>query len=272
MPPIPWPFDWTVYGGLAVFSLDYVLLCRGRDWRPRLGVFFALGVLTLWVALETPIDTISDRYLMSVHMVQHVLLLFVAPPLLLLGLSPRMARALASIPGVRPLTEPIPAQVLAAAVMVFWHLPAPYDWTLRSEGLHVVEHLTFIAAGVIFWWPALTATSAASKHQLGDGWKLLYLFIGTIPQDTVALPLLLSHVTFYGFYDQAPRLLDGLTPSVDQDIAGAVMMVVAKITILAALIVIFFRWVRSDLAAAEQVSGDRQAGRPARPASSGPPA
>lgn len=268
MPPIPWPFDWSVYAGLAIFAADYALLARGRGWRRRQGVYFLLGVLTLWIALETPIDTVSDRYLMSVHMVQHVLLLFVAPPLLLLGLSPAMARTLAGVPGVRALTEPVPAQVAAAAVMVCWHLPGPYDWTLQSEAVHIFEHLTFIAAGVIFWWPALGATSAASRHQLGDGWKLLYLFIGTIPQDTVALPLLLSHVTFYGFYDHQPRLVDWLTPSVDQDIAGAVMMVVAKITILLALVVIFFRWVRRELA--EQVSGDRAAARPARPASSGP--
>jgi len=268
MPPIPWPFDWSVYVGLAIFCVDYVLLARGRGWRPRQGVLFALGVAVIWLALETPIDTLSDRYLMSVHMVQHVLLLFVAPPLLLLGLSPAMARTLASIPGVRALTEPIPAQVVAAAVMVFWHLPGPYTWTLQNEGVHVLEHLTFIAAGVVFWWPALSATSAASAHQLTDGWKLLYLFIGTIPQDTVALPLLLSHVTFYRFYDHQPRLLDWLTPSVDQDIAGAVMMIVAKITILAALIVIFFRWVRRELR--EQLSGDLQAARPGRPASSGP--
>ena len=268
MPPIPWPFDWSVYAGLAIFVGDYVLLARRRGWSARHGVFFGLGVLTLWIALETPIDTISDRYLMSVHMVQHVLLLFVAPPLLLLGLSPAMARRLATIPGVRAVTAPIPAQVAAAAVMVFWHLPAPYDWTLQSEAVHIFEHLTFIAAGVVFWWPALSATSAASGQPLGDGWKLLYLFIGTIPQDTVALPLLLSHVTFYGFYDHQPRLLDWLTASVDQDIAGAVMMVVAKITILLALIVIFFRWVRRELA--EQVSGDLAAARPARPASSGP--
>jgi putative membrane protein len=268
MPPIPWPFDWSVYGGLALFAAGYALLARKRAAGARHAVWFALGLLALWLALETPIDTLSDRYLMSVHMVQHVLLLFVAPPLLLLGLSPPMARVLASAPGVKWMTQPIVAQVTAAAVMVFWHLPAPYDWTLQSEGVHIVEHLTFIASGLMFWWPALSATSQASGAPLGDGWKLLYLFIGTIPQDTVALPLLLSHVTFYGFYDRQPRLLDWLTPSVDQDIAGAVMMIVAKITILLALIVIFFRWVRQELA--EQVSGDRQAGRPAQPASTGP--
>src|SRR5439155_18106258 len=82
---LQWPFDWTVYAGLAIFCLAYTLLAPGRGFRPRHGAWFALGVLTIWVALETPIDTLGDRYLQSVHMVQHVLLLVVAPPLLLLG-------------------------------------------------------------------------------------------------------------------------------------------------------------------------------------------
>ncbi|HEX6489487.1 MAG TPA: cytochrome c oxidase assembly protein [Candidatus Dormibacteraeota bacterium] len=269
-PPIPWPFDWSVYLGLGILTIDYVLLAVGRGVRARNALSFALGVIALWVALESPIDTISDRYLMSVHMLQHVLLLFVAPPLLLLGLSPEMARTVARWPGVRALTRPVVAQVIAATAMIFWHLPSPYDWTLRSESVHIVEHLTFIAAGVIFWWPALAATSAATGSALGDGWKLLYLFVGTIPQDAVALPLLLSHVTFYGYYDYVPRLLSWLTPGVDQDIAGAVMMIVAKITIIVALLAIFFRWLNQERALA--ASADLQAARPARPASSGPPA
>lgn len=266
-PPIPWPFDWSVYAGLVILWAAYLLLASGGGLRPRKALWFAFGVLTLWAALETPIDTMSDRYLMSVHMVQHVLLLFVAPPLLLLGLSEKSARRVARWPGVLWLTKPGAAQLIAAAMMVFWHLPPPYQWTLESEGVHIVEHLTFIAAGVVFWWPALAATSAASGGGLGDGWKLVYLFVGTIPQDAVALPLLLSHVTFYGYYDQVPRLVEWLTPSVDQDIAGAVMMIVAKFTIIVALLAIFFRWLNLELGGASE---DLAGGRPARRASSGP--
>src|ERR1700688_64525 len=110
-------------------------------------LYFLLGRATLWVALETPIDTISDYYLDSVHMLQHVLLGFVAPPLMLLGLSPAMAGRIARVPGVRAVTEPVPALVIAGLVMVVWHLPALYDATLYNGTLHVVEHMMFIAAG-----------------------------------------------------------------------------------------------------------------------------
>lgn len=273
IPPLSWPFDPTVYAGLAIFSLDYVLLARGRGIRARHGIWFALGVLTLWVALETPIDTLGDHYLMSVHMVQHVLLLFVAPPLLLLGLTPKMAATLLRIPPLRWLTRPWPAQIVAGAVLIAWHLPPLYDATLRSETVHILEHVTFIATGLLWWWPALRATSSVSGVTLGEGWKLVYLFAGTLPQDAVALPLMFSRVTFYAFYDTAPRLVSWLTPSIDQDIAGAVMMLAAKVGVLVAMLVIFFRWAAREQAADRLgVSADQAAGRPVQPVSSGPPA
>src|SRR5215472_10574814 len=108
---------------------------RDRGFRVRHGLWFALGVATLWFALETPIDTLSDHYLMSAHMVQHVLLLFVAPPLLLLGLSEPMAAELLRIPGGRFLTRSWPAQILAGTILIAWHLPPLYDLTLRSEAV-----------------------------------------------------------------------------------------------------------------------------------------
>ncbi len=200
------------------------------------------GLATLWLALETPIDTISDHYLDSVHMFQHVLLGFVAPPLLLLGLSPDMVARLAAIPFVRAVTEPVPAQVIAAGVMVFWHLPPLYDATLRSESLHVVEHLTFIASGVVLFWPLLEDTSRYAHWQMSPGEKLLYLLVATIPQDGVALALLFSRDPFYEFYAQVPRLVPGLTPIIDQTVAGAVLMVLGKATMAVCGLAVFFRW------------------------------
>src|SRR5713226_3435632 len=120
-----WPLDPTVYAGLVALFLGHAWLARrADDAQPKHTFYFGLGLLTLWVALETPIDIISDHYLDSVHMLQHVLLGFVAPPLMLLGLSPKMAGQLARVPFVRAVTEPVPAQVAAAAVMIRWHLPA----------------------------------------------------------------------------------------------------------------------------------------------------
>src|SRR3984893_88899 len=136
-----WPVDPTVYVGLVVLFLGHAWLAGSvDDARRKHSLYVGLGLLTLWVALETPLDTISDHYLDSAHMLQHVLLGFVAPPLMLLGLSPQMVERVLRVPGVRAITEPVPAQVIAALVMIVWHLPPLYNATLYSEPLHVVEH------------------------------------------------------------------------------------------------------------------------------------
>ena len=238
-----WPLDPTVYAGLVALFLGHAWLARRvDDAQPKHTLYFGLGLVTVWVALETPIDTISDHYLDSIHMLQHVLLGFVAPPLMLLGLSRRMAGLLAGLPFVRAVTEPIPAQVVAAGVMIAWHLPALYDATLRSESLHVVEHLTFIGAGLVLYWPILEATSVHARWQLSPGIKLLYMLAATLPQDGVALVLLFSRVPFYEFYVNAPRLVSGLSPLIDQTLAGAVLMILGKATMAVAALRVLFRW------------------------------
>jgi putative membrane protein len=240
---IAWPFDPTVYAGLLVLFFGHALLARtAPDASRKHTVYFLAGLAALWVALETPIDTISDHFLDSVHMLQHVLLAFVAPPLMLLGLSPLMAARLAAIPGLRAVTEPIPAQALSAAVMIVWHLPPLYEATLENEGLHVIEHLMFIGSGVLLFWPIIESTSAQARWRMSPGAKLVYMLLATIPQDGVALVLIFSRVPFYEFYTRVPRLIDGFTALIDQTIAGAVLMIFGKVTLAVAALAVFFRW------------------------------
>jgi putative membrane protein len=244
---LTWPLDPTVYAGLVVLFFGHAWLARAvEDVERKHTFYYGLGVLTLWVALETPIDTIADHYLDSIHMLQHVLLGFVAPPLMLLGLSPGMVGRLVRMPGVRAITEPVPAQVIAGAVMIVWHLPPLYDATLYSEGLHVTEHLTFIVGGLLIYWPILQATSAHSRWQMSPGAKLLYMLVATLPQDAVALALIFSRVPFYEYYTHAPRLIASLDPLTDQTVAGAVLMIFGKATISIAAIAVFIRWFGSE--------------------------
>ena len=238
-----WPIDPTVYAGLLVLYFGHAWLARRvTDARRAHTVYFLAGLFVLWLALETPIDTISDYYLDSVHMLQHVLLAFVAPPLMLLGLSPQMAAILIRIPGLRAITEPIQAQVIAGLVMIVWHLPALYDATLHNEELHIFEHLMFIGSGFLLYWPILQATSAQSRGRMSEGAALVYILLATLPQDAVALVLIFSREPFYEFYTTAPRLIEGFTALIDQTIAGAVLMVFGKVTLGIAAGVIFFRW------------------------------
>jgi putative membrane protein len=238
-----WPLDPTVYAALVILYFGHAWLARGVDDAQRKhSLYFGLGLITIWLALESPLDTIADRYLDSVHMLQHVLLGFVAPPLMLLGLSSGMVARLVRVPGVRAITEPVQAQVIAGVVMIGWHVPVLYDATLYSGGLHVAEHLTFIGAGVVMYWPMLSATSAHARWQMSPGAKLLYMLVATLPQDAVALAMIFSRVPFYEFYTHVPRLVASLDPVTDQTVAGAILMIFGKATISIAGIAVFIRW------------------------------
>jgi putative membrane protein len=244
---VTWPVDLTVYAGLVVLFLGHAWLAgKVTDAQRKHTLYLGLGLVVLWVALETPLDTISDYYLDSVHMLQHVLLGFVAPPLMLLGLSPQMVERIVRVPGVRAMTEPVPAQLIAGLVMIAWHLPPLYDATLYSGPLHVVEHLMFIGAGLVMYWPMLDATSANARWCMSPGAKLIYMLVATLPQDGVALALIFSRVPFYEYYIHAPRLIPSLTPLIDQTVAGAVLMVLGKATLAVAAIAVFVRWFGSE--------------------------
>ncbi len=201
-------------------------------------------MVVLWLALETPLDVVSDEQLQSAHMFQHVLLAVIAPPMLLLGLSPSMAAALARVPGVRAITEPVPAQLAPAAAMIGWHIPALYNLTVTNDWVHILEHLTFIASGALFWWPVLSATSVQSHWQLGDLGKLAYLLVGTFPQDAVAIILQFSRELFYPWY--ATHRVPGWDPVIDQNVAGTVLQLVGKTSYLVAAIALFYRWVARE--------------------------
>ncbi|MGH7760192.1 MAG: cytochrome c oxidase assembly protein [Candidatus Dormibacteraceae bacterium] len=247
---IGWPVDVTVYVGLVVLFLGHAWLAGTvTDAGRKHTFYFGLGLLTLWLALETPLDTLSDYYLDSVHMLQHVLLGFVAPPLMLLGLSAQMVGRIVRVPGIRAVTEPVPALVISSLVMIVWHIPPLYDATLYSGSLHVVEHVMFIAAGVLLYWPILEATSAQARWRMSPGAQLVYILAATLPQDGVALALIFSRVPFYEYYTHVPRLVPSLTPIIDQTVAGAVLMIFGKATLAVAALAVFFRWFGAELQA-----------------------
>jgi cytochrome c oxidase assembly factor CtaG len=175
----------------------------------------------------------------------------VAPPFLLLGLTAPMAAALHRIPLLRSLTEPVPAQVAYAAVMIGWHIPALYGLALSNPSIHVVEHLAFLAAGTLFWWPVIRATGAHTGWRLNEPAVVLYLLVGMLPMMAVSLPLQFSRQLFYPFYARAPRIVPSISPVLDQTIAGAIMMLMAMVATGIEAVIVICRWlgeaVRADL-------------------------
>jgi putative membrane protein len=239
-----WPLDPSVYIGLAALLAGHAWLAHREGAPRRRQVYFGIGVLLIWAALETPLDTLGDEYLQSAHMVQHMVLMACAPPFLLLGLTPAMARTvLGAVPRpLRYLIQPIPAQILYAATMIGWHVPPIYDLALENDTVHIVEHLSFLVVGVLFWWSLIEATSSQADRPLNPVQKLLHLFVGTLPMMAVALPLQFTPVLLYTPYASAPRVNAFLTPGVDQTVAGALMMFIDMTAMTAAGLVVFFRW------------------------------
>ncbi len=253
-----WSWEPTVLLGLAALVAAYVIAWRRgllsddddvSSWvgSPRLRPwFFGAGVVVGFIALLSPIDTGGDQYLFSLHMVQHLLLMMVAPPLCILGLA-GMRSPFAGPPGVwrrawASLVNPWSATVIFSGVLLVWHIPALYDATLTTEPIHVVEHLSFIAVGVIFWWPIIDPMRAAVDRQrwVGTFAKIAMLVASGVPPTVLGLIFTVAPHAFYDFYARAPRLW-GLSPVIDQQLAGVVMFGAGNLIYFAAVVMIFWR-------------------------------
>jgi putative membrane protein len=230
-----WTWEPTVLAGMLALAAAYVWLIRSRgrqaSWSPLARVYFAGGLLAMFLALTSPIDTGGDRYLFSLHMVQHLLLAMVVPPLLLLGL-PESWRALQHLR-----VSPLAANVIFNIVLAVWHVPLLYEATLRSEPAHILEHLSFLAAGVLFWWPLLAP--AGRPNSMSVMGKIAYLGFAGVPPTILGLAFILSPNVIYPFYATAPRVTP-LSPLDDQLVAGLVMFGLGNLIYFAAISIIFF--------------------------------
>jgi cytochrome c oxidase assembly factor CtaG len=261
--------SWSVPPALA-----FLLLATGalyaRGWRRlhrarparfparRLWAFVS-GLLVVAIAAASPLDAFG-ALLLSAHMLQHLLLLAVAPALLLLGapdaaLEMGLPRALVreaiapllSAPSVRAIGKAVgaPGAGLAAMALAMWgwHVPATYELALRSPGWHEVEHLAFLAAGILFWFPVLRPWPG--RPRLQGGMRPLYLLAGDFANTALAAVLTYSDRVLYPTYAGAPRLF-GLSALADQSLAGVLMWVPGSLVFLVPAAVMTARWLAPE--------------------------
>ena len=258
-PPLgPGGFEWTswhadpsVVAGLAVLGLGYFVAARRQRQihpRTRVGpakvVSFLGALLVLFVALTGPIHDLSDYYLFSVHMVQHMLLIFAMPPLLLYGTPGFMLRPLIRSPRVRELgrrlTRPASAFAIFNVTLVAWHVPPLYNLAMDRHPVHIAEHLMIMAAAVILWWPVLSPLPELPRAPYPV--QLLYLFVVGLPMVMVAIIIAMADSLLYPFYSTAPRVWASLSPQADQNLGGLIMWIPGGMVFLVAIAVVFFRW------------------------------
>jgi cytochrome c oxidase assembly factor CtaG len=215
---------------------------------------FLLGLGTLAFALLSPLDRIGDAYLFSVHMVQHMLIAMVVPPLLLLGTPGWLLRPLLRPPAVlrvaRVLTSPYVAFALFNLDFWVWHAPALYDLTLTNSALHVFEHLTFLVFATLNWFPILSPVPD-ELPRLSRPAQLVYLFLSCQPMVLLGAGLTFASRPLYTPYVAAPRLF-GLSALGDQQLGGLIMWLPGNFVYLLAISVVFYLWIERQGQETEQ--------------------
>jgi putative membrane protein len=211
---------------------------------PAKAASFMGGLLVLFGALTGPLHDLSDYYLFSAHMIQHMVLVFAMPPLLLYGTPGWMLRPLLRDPGLlrlgRRLTRPAATFAVFNLILVLWHLPPLYNLAMERHPVHIVEHLMIMTASVILWWPVLSPLDELPRAAYPI--QLLYLFVVGLPMVMVAIFITMAQDILYPFYAAAPRLWEPLTPHADQHLGGLIMWIPGGLVFLIAISVVFFRW------------------------------
>ena len=212
---------------------------RDRRARTRAALFYA-GLLTIFLALATPIDALAEK-LLWIHMIQHMLLLTVAPPLIVLGAPWRslwrplplrfrrtVARTVTRSPGFAPiralgrgLVTPFGALLAFSAGLWLWHLPAAYDLALRSSNVHALEHITFLVVGILFW--AQVTASTPAKPTLPPLARVAYVGAGAVSNVLVAMVLAFAPTALFAPYAHLANRPGAITALQDQQIAAGIM-------------------------------------------------
>jgi putative membrane protein len=245
----PWvwhahPDVWVLMVALLV---GYVAILRWAsppgERATRSEVFcFVAGVLVLWLGADWPIHDLSEDFLFSVHMSQHMLFSFVAPPLLLMGLPRWLLRQLLApaplMRAARVLTRPLVALIVFNAFIAFSHWPAIVDLALRHEAVHFLVHLTLVTTSLMMWWPVVDRLPELSR--LTPPTKMLYLFLQSVLPTIPASFLTFAQKPIYRFYESVPHPWIGVVT--DQRISGLIMKIGGGLILWGVIAVLFFRW------------------------------
>jgi cytochrome c oxidase assembly factor CtaG len=237
--PHSWSLHWDVLVTIGVLAAAYFLTQRRWPADAKRRVAFDLAVVFLVLVYVTPLHTIAQHYLLSIHFLQNVVTAEWAPGLVVLAIAPALARELERFAAVRFLTYPLLALPLWLATYFVWHVPVVYDKALEQQSwlLHL-EHVTYFVAGLLMWWPVI-------HGRFSDGTKALYLFAAFVLASPLGLLLALLPHPVYDFYKDAPGLW-GLSDLTDQQIAGVTMAVEQAIVFFAAFAYFFARFLRTE--------------------------
>ncbi len=238
----------TAYGRWTRFKLNKQTAC------------FYTGIVLLFLILASPLTVLAHQYLFSAHMAQHMLLLLIVPPLLVLGIPEKTWKHMFwSFSGSIP---PLVAWGVGVGTMWFWHIPAVFNSTMQHQGiaicgsgawtvtasLHGLQTLSLLLAGAVFCWPVLSPFRSSRLAPLSG---IAYLFTACMGCSLLGLSIAFSDTLLYTSYvahidllNMAPLLRNqwGLTPATDQQIGGLLMWVPGCFIYASASLLLLMRW------------------------------
>jgi putative membrane protein len=218
---------------------------KGRQPRLWRQASFAIGLALIVLVTVGPMDDLADNFVFG-HMIQHTILLEEVSLLLVFGLTGPVLGPILTKPGLRRLrglTHPLIAVGLWALVMFGWHAPPAYQLAAENEVVHLCEHASFVAAGVLMWLALLGPFP--KPEWFGNGPRALYAAGVHFSSMVLANVLMWSGTVFYAFYEVSDRA-HGLDPITDQSLAGVVLMIQSAMTMFAILAWLVLRWARQD--------------------------
>jgi putative membrane protein len=215
--------------------------------------WFVSGLAVIWIASDWPVHDLAENYLYSAHMVEHLLISLVAPPMLLLGIPDWLTRWLLRprpLSGtVRVLCRPLVAGVLFNSVIALSHAPFYVDFTLYHHFWHFWAHLLLFVVSMLMWFPVVN--QLPEYPIMNPPLKMVYLFLQSVIPNVPVAFLTLSTGVVYSFYGHVPRPF-AISVLTDQQLAGAIMKVGGTALLWSVILIVFFRWygdqVRADRA------------------------
>ena len=250
---------------LGVVAVAALYLYAVGPLRRRLGwaegveqrqiALFLGAMLIIFASLQGPLHELSDYYSFSVHMVQHLLVTLIMPPLLLKGLPAWLIELMLRHPYVLPvarfLVSPFVAFALFNIVFALWHVPGFYQLALGQPLIHSLEHMLFMSTAILAWWPVFSPTSLLPR--LNEPLQMLYLFAQSIIPTVLGALITFADIVLYPYYEAAPRVI-GLSPLDDQQAAGLLMWLGGASVVLFVLTIRFFTWMERDVEEPLEVS------------------
>lgn len=214
----------------------------------REAVAFYASLLIAYLSVGSPLDQIGEQFLFSAHMVQHMLLVYVCPPLAIVGLPSWLVDAVFRVAGLKRvfgvLFHPVCGGLVFSATYTIWHIPVLYELALQNKSVHIFEHLTMYVTGWMMLWSFFSRSELlpVSAH----GVRMVAVFLLMVAQLPVFAFLTLSDTVLYPTYDWAPRIIPGFTAIQDQILGGLIMKVINMGFSILTFCVVFYLWVKKE--------------------------